>query len=200
MTTDAGHPGDPLALFAAAFEEATKREVFEANAMSLATVDGEGRPSVRVVLLKGTDARGFTFFTNYTSRKARELDGARVAALGFHWPKGELQVRAEGAVERVSAEESDAYFATRHRESQIGAWASHQSQPLASREALEARVAELTKQFEGPTGPRPPHWGGYRLVPRSIEFWYGRPSRLHVRHAYTRETEGAPFEHQLLFP
>jgi len=191
------HPGDPIALFQAAFEIAKAREPFEANAMSLATVDERGRPSVRVVLLKGVDAQGFVFFTNYQSRKARELDGQREAALAFHWPKGEEQVRVEGVVGRVSAEESDAYYATRPRLSQLGAWASDQSQP-GTTAALAARIAELEARYPSVV-PRPPHWGGYRLVPRAIELWYGRPNRLHERHRYEREAEG-PWSHTSLFP
>lgn len=181
------HPGDPMALFAEAFDRARDREPFDATAMSLGTVDEEGRPSVRVVLLKGADARGFVFYTNYESRKGGELDAQKRAAIAFYWPKGDEQVRAECRVERVSAEESDAYFATRARASQVGAWASSQSRPLDSREALEARVREIEARYEGAAIPRPPHWGGYLLVPHAIEFWYGRASRLHDRYRYTRD-------------
>jgi pyridoxamine 5'-phosphate oxidase len=191
------HPGDPIVLFEAAFESAKKREPFEANAMSLATVDEKGRPSVRVVLLKGVDAAGFVFFTNYQSRKGLELDGQREAALAFHWPKGEEQVRVEGAITRVSAEESDAYYATRPRLSQLGAWGSDQSRPGTTAE-LGARIAELEARYPGEV-PRPPHWGGYRLTPRAIEFWYGRPNRLHERHRYEREAN-EPWSHASLFP
>jgi pyridoxamine 5'-phosphate oxidase len=182
----AGHPGDPLLIFAAALASARDRETFDPTAMSLATVDERGVPSVRMVLLKGVDARGFTFFTNFESRKAKELDAQGVAALCLHWPKGEQQVRAEGSVARVSDDESDAYFASRDRMSQIGAWASEQSRPLAARADLERRVEEIRARFDGQAVPRPAGWGGYRLVPRAIEFWYGRPSRLHERHRYER--------------
>ncbi len=193
------HPGDPLDLFRAAFTAALAREPFDASAMSLATVDEEGRPSSRIVLLKGADDRGFCFFTNYESRKGRQLAARPVAALAILWPKGEEQVRVEGDVERLSAEESDAYFRTRPRAAQIGAWASAQSSEIPSREALEARVAEVAARYEGLDVPRPPHWGGLRVVPSLVEFWYGRPSRLHERHVYRREPGGG-FRHALLSP
>lgn len=191
------HPGEPFALFEAAFALATEREPFEANAMSLATVDGQGRPSVRVVLLKGASPEGFVFFTNYLSRKGRELDGQGEAALAFHWPKGEEQVRVEGSVSRVAAEDSDAYYATRPRLSQLGAWASDQSRPGTTTD-LAARIAEIEARYPGVV-PRPPHWGGYCLVPRAIEFWYGRPNRLHERHRYERDGS-EPWSHASLFP
>ena len=198
--TEPVHPGDPFAIFAAAFARAVANEPFEANAMTLATVGATGAPSARVVLLKGADARGFVFYTNYDSRKGRELDARPVAALMLHWKRAEEQVRVEGDVERVSAEESDAYFRTRPRESQIGAWASLQSETLGSRAALEARFEELSRRFADGDVPRPAHWGGYRVVPARIEFWYGRASRLHERHVYEREREAEPFRHRLLFP
>jgi pyridoxamine 5'-phosphate oxidase len=183
---------EPIALFAEAFERARQREPFEPNAMTLATVDERGRPSARVVLLKSFDARGFVFHTNRTSRKGRELDGQKVAALCFHWPKGEEQVRVEGAVERISDEESDAYFASRPRGSQLGAWASLQSQELASREVLVARVAEMERRFQGAGVPRPPHWGGYRVVPDLIELWRGHADRLHDRRVFRRDLGPPP--------
>ncbi|NUP09396.1 MAG: pyridoxamine 5'-phosphate oxidase [Polyangiaceae bacterium] len=192
------HPGDPIHLFNEAFARARTTEPFDATAMTLATVDERGMPSARVVLLKGVDEGGFVFFTNYDSRKARELDGQRVAALCVHWPTAEEQVRIEGTVTRVSAEESDAYFATRPRRSQLGAWASDQSRPVESREVLEARLRELEIRFEGNTIPRPPHWGGYRVTPSVIEFWYGRPNRLHDRIRYERA--GGSWTHTRLYP
>jgi pyridoxamine 5'-phosphate oxidase len=194
------HPGEPFSVFHAAFDAALAREPFEANAMTIASVDDEGRPSARVVLLRGVDDRGFVFYTNYESRKGRELIRQPVAALCLHWPKGEEQVRVEGDVERVSADESDAYFASRPRGSQLGAWASLQSQPLDARATLEARLTETERAYEGRDVVRPPHWGGLRVVPRRIEFWYGRPSRLHERHVYTRATSDAPWQHVVLFP
>lgn len=183
---------DPIALFGELFHAAEKREPFEANAMTLATVDDEGNPSARVVLLKSFDERGFVFHTNRTSRKGRELVGRHVAALCFHWPKGEQQVRVEGPVELLSDDESDEYFASRPRGSQIGAWASLQSQELPSREHLVARIAEIEARYRDVPVPRPPHWGGFRLVPRVIELWQGQPSRLHERRVFTRELSPAP--------
>jgi pyridoxamine 5'-phosphate oxidase len=185
------HPGDPFALFTQSFAAAKEREPFEANAMSLATVDARGRPSVRIVLLKGADASGFVFFTNYESRKGKELDSSHFGALCFHWPKGEEQIRIEGLVTRVSTEESDAYFASRPRGSQLGAIASDQSRPLASRLDLEARMLQLESAFEGRHIPRPSHWGGYRLVPDMFEFWYGRKDRLHDRFRYELAKDGS---------
>jgi len=180
---------DPIALFQTLFDEARSKEPHDVTAMTLATADVQGRPSARMVLLKGVDARGFTFFTNRDSRKGGDLLVNPFAALCLHWPASELQIRVEGPVELVSDEESDAYFATRARESQLGAWASQQSAPLASREALEARVRELDARY--PTVvPRPPFWGGYRVVPAAMEIWRAGPARLHDRFRYTRAPAG----------
>jgi pyridoxamine 5'-phosphate oxidase len=190
MTPTITSDTDPIALFAEELDKAKAKEPHDATAMTLATADARGRPSARVVLLKGIDARGLTFFTNRTSRKSSDLLANPFAALCAHWPASLTQGRAEGRIERVSDEESDAYFATRPRESQIGAWASEQSKPLASREALMERVREIEARFPGEV-PRPPHWGGYRLVPDRIELWYAAPGRLHDRFAFTRDEGGA---------
>lgn len=184
---------DPITEFLSAVERAQAHQIDTAPA-ALATADGDGRPSVRIVLLRGADQRGFVFHTNYRSRKGRELDATKHASLCIYWAALDEQIRIEGDVERLPADESDAYFDARPRGSQLGAWASDQSAVLASREALEEAYREVERRFEGQPVPRPPFWGGYRLVPARIEFWYGRPDRLHDRILYTRRPVGWTIE------
>jgi pyridoxamine 5'-phosphate oxidase len=194
-------PDDPLQRFLALLEKArANAQIVEPTAMTLATVDARGRPSARMVLLKDADEDGLVFYTNLDSRKGREALARPDVALVFWWGPLESQVRFEGRAERVSDEEADAYFATRARGSQLGAWASAQSRTLASRGELEAKLAEVTEKFEGMPVPRPPHWSGLRVRPLSIEFWRSRPNRLHERELYTREKPGAPWSVQLLNP
>lgn len=182
---------DPFEQFRRWFAEAEEVEPPEPNAMTLATATRDGRPSARMVLLKGVDERGFVFYTNYESRKGRELAENPWAALVFWWPHMARQVRVEGRVEKVSEAESDAYFRTRPRGSQIGAWASRQSTVIASRAELEARYRQYEAEFEGREVPRPPYWGGYRLVPEVFEFWQGRLNRLHDRFRYRKQPDGS---------
>jgi pyridoxamine 5'-phosphate oxidase len=188
---------DPITEFLNARERAAAHQIDTAP-VTLATVDTNGQPSARMVLLRGVDERGFTFFTNYDSRKGRELDANPKASLCIHWVALDEQIRIEGAVERVSDNESDAYFASRPRGSQLGAWASEQSQVLPSRETLEERYREIERRFEDRPVARPPFWGGYRVVPRRIEFWYGRPDRLHDRVLYVRD--GSSWRIERLYP
>jgi pyridoxamine 5'-phosphate oxidase len=189
---------DPIARFREAFERASRTEPFDATRAALATASASGRPSVRYVLVKEVGPDGFVFFTNYESRKAREIEANGFAALAFHWHSIGEQVRVEGSIARASAERSDAYFATRDRASQIGAWASPQSRVIASREELEQRVEAIAERFGGGEVPRPPHWGGFVLTPERIEFWKNGESRLHDRWLYVRD--GASWRVERLAP
>lgn len=191
---------DPFALFALWFAEASAAEINDPEAMALATVDEDCLPNVRMVLCKGADERGLVFYTNIESAKGRELDACPRAAALFHWKSLRRQARFRGRIAQVSAAESDAYFGSRPRGSQIGAWASRQSRTLASRADLEAAVETYERRFEEGRVPRPDHWRGYRLEPGEIEFWLDRPSRLHERLQFKRAAPGGPWEKRLLYP
>jgi pyridoxamine 5'-phosphate oxidase len=184
------HP-DPVEQFRAWFAAALAADIRDVNAMSLATANRDGKPSVRIVLLKGVDSRGFSFFTNYESQKGRDLEANPYAALCFYWVKLERQVRISGPVQRTSREDSAAYFHSRPPGSRIAAWASKQSEVIDGRKILDGRFVEMTERFEGEEIPLPPHWGGYRVSPEQMEFWQGRPNRLHDRFRYSRDPEGA---------
>jgi pyridoxamine 5'-phosphate oxidase len=190
---------DPFALFDQWFAEALAAEVNDPDAMALATADRDGRPSVRMVLLKGHGPDGFVFYTNLGSRKGGELAANPRAALAFHWKSLRRQVRIEGPVEPVPAEEADAYYETRTRDSQISAWASDQSRPLDRRETMEARFAEIARRYEGQPVPRPPHWAGFRVKPRQIEFWTDGAHRLHDRRLFVLDEAGG-WSEGLLYP
>jgi pyridoxamine 5'-phosphate oxidase len=191
---------EPLRLFAGWFEEAKRSEPSDASAMTLATVDDDGLPNARLVLLKGFDERGFVFYTNVDSVKGRELDGHPKAALVFHWKSLNRQVRLRGLVTPVDPAEADAYFATRPRLAQIGAWASKQSAPLESRMAFEKAIALTMAKFAVGTVPRPPNWSGYRVQPLVMEFWHDRPYRLHDRIEFRRAAAGEPWSKTRLYP
>ncbi|MFK0384757.1 pyridoxamine 5'-phosphate oxidase [Agrobacterium sp. NPDC090273] len=199
-SSDFTEENEPFTLFAEWLKDATASEINDPNAVALATVDENGLPNVRMVLLKGVDDRGFVFYTNFESQKGREILGQKKAAMCFHWKSLRRQVRLRGEVEVVSDAEADAYYASRPRGSRIGAWASKQSRPLEGRFALEKAVAEYTLKYAVGEIPRPPHWSGFRIRPLSIEFWHDRPFRLHDRMEFRRETPDAPWSKVRMFP
>jgi pyridoxamine 5'-phosphate oxidase len=189
---------DPFSLFEIWFAEARETEINDSNAMTIATADADGQPSARMVLLKGHGPNGFVFYTNQQSRKAGDISENPKAAILFHWKSLRRQIRIEGKISTVANDLADAYFASRSRDSQLGAWASDQSRPLADRATFEARFAEMTKRFEGSDVPRPPHWSGYRLTPARFEFWQDRAHRLHERRTFVRD--GDDWTEGLLYP
>ena len=191
---------DPFGLFTEWMSDARASEVNDSNAMSLATIDKDGMPDVRIVLLKGVDERGFVFYSNTRSQKGRQIADSQTAALCLHWKSLRRQVRVRGAVVKVTGDEADAYFASRARGSQIGAWASDQSEELDSRKTFEDRLKDVEARYEGQTVPRPPHWHGWRIVPNRIEFWRDRPFRLHDRLLFTRESVDTAWRKERLFP
>jgi pyridoxamine 5'-phosphate oxidase len=199
-TGDFTEASEPMRLFAAWLSDATASEPRDPNAMTLATVDGNGMPNARMVLLKGADERGFVFYTNVDSQKGQELDLSGKAALVFHWKSLNRQIRVRGTIERVTDAEANAYFASRPKQAQIGAWASQQSRPLESRLAFEKAVALNAAKYAIGAVPRPPYWTGYRLIPSAIEFWHDRPFRLHDRVVFKRDAADAPWSKTRLYP
>ena len=200
MSLSALPSADPFALLTKWLADARRTEINDPNAMTLATIGADGAPDARIVLLKGQDERGLVFYTNYESRKGKQLRDDPRATLVFHWKSLQRQIRVEGRVELVSPEEADAYFVSRPRLSKVGAWASDQSRPLAERAELERRLAEAEARFPGDDVPRPPHWSGFRVLPHRFEFWREMPYRLHDRLIFTRGAEGESWSTGRLFP